>query len=510
MLARAGMVPLEIDTRSLNFQEHTQRQNLCIVLSHLLRIRILSLIGVPAISRDVLAALIAHPAPLLESFTHSTEKEEFTMILPDDIFQGGQVPRLKKLSLIGCNFSRTSPLFRNSLTSLSLRCGNEMALPSMSNLLDVLRRMSLLERLALAVPVFPFVTSFEADSTPLLDRRVPLLHLRDLNLEGNVLDCYEFVSHLIIPPSSNITTELYHDDKTDYTSSFTAMCGITRLLCLENTPKARSLETEAAPILALRVMNPGGGGLEFEAATDIEEGSGAELEWKHVKYNMSFALLRYESDLCSSLLIKISNDLPLSSLKGLNIRGEFWLSTYDWNHALTPKLNGLHVLQISGPAILGFIEGVKTTIPPLSDIGTLHTTTQVEQIFPLPFMPRLTSLWIENADLRANCELFNGLIDVLKHRKEVEHLPLHTLHLKDCNVHPWQVDELSRWVLSPTLWDQCKHGMDRVSYYILKETYWDEEDEENLVVDSDEGTEPYWHDDDLFEDEIDDDIFFDN
>ncbi|ETW74995.1 hypothetical protein HETIRDRAFT_120472 [Heterobasidion irregulare TC 32-1] len=291
-----------------------------------------------------MAALIAHPAPLLESFTHNTNKEDPSPNFPDNIFQGGQVPRLKELWLIGCIFNWISPLFRDSLTSLSLRY------------------------------------SFQTDSTPLLDCRVPLLHLRDLNLKGNVLDCHEFVRYLIISSSSTITTDLDHDDEdSDYTSSFTAMCGITRLLCLETIPGARSLETEAAPIIALRVMNPGGGGLEFEAATNIEEGSGAELEWKHVEYFTSLTLSRYESDLSSSFLIRISNDLPLSSLKGLNIRGEFWLST-------------LHILQLSGSVIIGFIEGTKTTIPPLSEIGTLHTTTQVEQILPLPFMPRLTSL----------------------------------------------------------------------------------------------------------------------
>ena len=498
MLARAGMVPLEIHAYFPIYRQRIQLQNLCTVLSHLPRIRTLSLLGASTISRDVMAALIAHPAPLLESFTHNTNEEDPSPNFPDNIFQGGQVPRLKELWLIGCNFNWTSPLFRDSLISLSLRCGNDMTLPSMSTLLDILRRMPFLEHLALANPIFPYVDSFQTDSTPLLDCRVPLLHLQDLNLKSNVLDCYEFVRHLIISSSSTITTDLDHDDEdSDYTSSITAMCGITRLLCLETTPGAGSLETEAAPILALRVMNPGGGGLKFEAATDIEEGPGAEWKWKHVKYFMSLTLSRHESDLSSSFLIRISSDLPLSSLKDLSIRGEFWLSMYDWNHVLTPKLNSLHILQISGSAIFGFIEGVKTTIPPLSDIGTLHTTTQVEQILPSPFMPRLTSLWIERADLKGNCELFNGLVDVLKYRKEVAHLPLHTLHLTTCNVSSWQVDELSRWVLSPIKWDQCQGGMDRMLHHALKEAYWEEEES---FVDDDDG---YWTEDygDMFFDE---------
>lgn len=205
MFRRARSAPVDISMNKVKFAvddflfEHLQSPD------NMRNVRTLNLVGPSRLIEG-----LCTPAPSLETLYFNsrrselgvTEDSENLAILPAQLF-ATHAPRLQRAKFIDCRIPWESPVFQQSLVSLTVIIPrhNPDASPSASQLYEQLKRMPLLEELNLRniLPKASSNLTLRPD-----DSALQLSRLKLLSLGGPVPDILQILAMLVFPSTTSL------------------------------------------------------------------------------------------------------------------------------------------------------------------------------------------------------------------------------------------------------------------------------------------------------------------
>ncbi|KAH7919179.1 hypothetical protein BV22DRAFT_1134030 [Leucogyrophana mollusca] len=201
-LSRSAATPLDVQAnlRSCGDQLPQVTRNIAVAIRSFSRIRCLTLLADQATLLEVLP-LFSWCAPHLESLQlindgHIHDEDTSDVIeLPTGLLTM-DAPCLRRVKLEGFHVDWSAFAFR-TLTELSITCVSPTAKPTSSQLSAVLARLPLLRNLALIHVVSNIAPA------PFSEKHVLAFnHLKHLELQGDYVDCVNFLSGLVAPPNA--------------------------------------------------------------------------------------------------------------------------------------------------------------------------------------------------------------------------------------------------------------------------------------------------------------------
>ena len=214
-LVRAKSVPLYMEIRVSQYDDHLFYQFLKEVQEHLPHVRHLSFSAesVRTTFRQLANALVS-PAPTLKFLSLSFREDGnkrlggLSLIIPDlQVLFGGSAPRLSCLKLRHCNISWNSPLLKG-LKHLKILTPLGMTRPELADWLDALDEIPQLKSLTLH-SASPVATHFPFN----VERTVTLQFLAHLDVSSSLLDSVFALMHLVLPALNSLC--LTAEDRTD-------------------------------------------------------------------------------------------------------------------------------------------------------------------------------------------------------------------------------------------------------------------------------------------------------
>lgn len=202
VLQRSRSAPLFVSAHTDSRPGGRKSQSLKVVMESLARIRDLRLTGAPDILERALSVWRG-PAPLLEnvSLTVPTDlglSRQFSPRL--DLFLNGQAERLQRLEMqeypFPWNIVSSFPLLKHLIVSHQL----DDAVPTMTDMLNTLERLPLLEELELRDILPPCLEA--TNYLPGVTRVIALPRLRSVKLSARTQDCTNLLIHLSVHPDA--------------------------------------------------------------------------------------------------------------------------------------------------------------------------------------------------------------------------------------------------------------------------------------------------------------------
>ncbi|KAJ7504369.1 hypothetical protein B0H11DRAFT_1710232, partial [Mycena galericulata] len=383
--------------------------------------------------------------------------------LPDK-FLNGEAPRLRRLELTRFFLPWDSPLMSN-LIHLKIHHPGPTARPSMTDFIDALDRMPLLETLELdnALPeIAEDVTTVSAPTT-----RTALKHLKRISI-GNVsaLECADALNHLSYPTSTSMKISCIGETST--VAAFASLIpALSNVQSAGNPKHFRSL-----------FVNIGFGGMGIRAWTCFVQTGDPPATRPFLDLDLRYLrFMRAESE---ELLTFACKSLPIHGLRALSISTDMHeVETKTWINTFA-DLPTLQTVRLHGEA--------NTLIAALREDVFLDGAAQSQSVSGGLFFPALRNLILDGADFAEPTldTLESTLMERCERKQE-----LWTLSLQDCSrLSPEDVERLED-IVAKVDWDGVEQGFtdeesegDEMSeyngFYSTGGFYWDQED-----VDSD-------------------------
>ncbi|ESK93441.1 hypothetical protein Moror_1722 [Moniliophthora roreri MCA 2997] len=447
MLIRAKSAPLRIDAHlqrhpspspayhSLNLVEEALQD-----ISRVSELRITAEI-------DILEKLFSgqlQQAPLLSTLDiRALELDDDLYFLPDNLF-GGEAPRLRELTLMGCRF-RSDYLFLSKLRSITMHSHRSANSPLPKEFIQALQRMPDLERLDLEgnLPL--------GSSIP--DVVVTLPRLRSVRLSGTLENSVGLLGCLNIPITTSISLEGFAEEPGTLDSLARCLFHFFPL----SLPSGSSSRIVKALTLESTRRNDGA-----RFALTASDYAGQSM------YGPSFTLRLEEalypvSDLSADIIAHVVlGVLPLSHLRDLHLSVNAFTAKHYTKYFGT--LSGLETIRVRG-------NGARGLAASLSESKNVY--------------PSLKKLVFWDVDYQSDSIFFITLVASLRFRLE-QGRPLEKLEIKEA----FNFSKNQRNMLRPVVLELDWDGMVRTAEFEM-----DLEDESDGLSQENDSDE-YYHDDD--------------
>ncbi|KAJ7765442.1 hypothetical protein DFH07DRAFT_810614 [Mycena maculata] len=450
MLKRSKMAPLTIKA---DMTYMTPRM-VNTVHSSLVQISRIGELDVKTGSRSVPEILnLTDTAPYLHSLSLASpgfsQAEHFT--LPDK-FLNGEAPRLRKLELTRFFLPWDSPLMAN-LVHLKIHNPGPTARPSMTEFVQALERMPLLETLELdnALPEIAAGVS----TVSMASSRTALKHLKRLAIANvSALECADVLNHLSYPPTTS--TRISCVGETSTVTAFSAL-----IPALSDVPGQSAGNLKNLRSLYISI---GFGGIVLRGWTCSVQSFDPPATRPFLDLDLRcHRFMRAESE---ELMAFACKSLPIRGLRALSLSTDMheigtktWISTFaDLPTLLTVRLRGEATSLIATLREDVFVKGVKQIprTPAVKHVGRRGSLRNARKsVSGGLFFPALRNLVLEGADFSAPA--LDTFEDALMERCERKQ-ELWTLKLYDCNrLTPDDVERLEHIVVEVD-WDEVEQG----------------------------------------------------
>ncbi|KAJ6591565.1 hypothetical protein DFH09DRAFT_1358138 [Mycena vulgaris] len=389
-LKRSKMAPLTVKA-DLTYMTPRMVNTVHSSLIHISRIGELD---VKTGSRSVPEILnLSDPAPYLHSLCLESpgfsNEQHFT--LPDTFLNGGEAPRLRKLELTRFFLPWDSPLMSN-LIHLKIHHPGSIARPSMSELVEALERMPLLETLELDNALPKIADGVSIVSVPI--NRTALSHLKRLTIANvSALECADALNHFSYPPSTSM--------KISCIGEFSTVAAFSALI-----PALSNAQSGGLKNLRSIAVNIGYGGFAVQGWTSFVQPGAPPRSRAFLELDLKW--LQFMRDEAEGLMAFTCQSLPLRGLRCLSlctdmheIETKTWIRTFgDLPTLVTIRLQGQSSHLIAALREDVIVDGVKQ-IPqalPAKPAGRRSSLrkARAENISGGLFFPALRNLTLED------------------------------------------------------------------------------------------------------------------
>ncbi|KAJ7836527.1 hypothetical protein B0H13DRAFT_2106817 [Mycena leptocephala] len=375
---------------------------------------------------------LTHTAPYLHSLSLASpgyaQEEHFTL---PDTFLNGDAPRLRKLELTRFFLPWDSPLLSN-LFHLKIQNPGPTARPSMTELIEALERMPLLETLELdnALPQL----SADVSSLSVPTARTALSHLKRIVIANvSALECADTLNHLSFDgssPTMKISCVAENSTLADFSALISALSNVQSAA---TTRHLRSL-----------FVNIGFGGMTIRAwSCFVQTGDHPR---GRAFLDFDFKWLRFMRDESEELMASTCKSLPLRGLRGLSLSTDIHeIETKTWIRTFA-DLPALFTVRLHGQSTQ-FIAALGRT-------ASLRRPRAASVSGGL-FFPALRNLIFEDTDFAD--PVLDQLEDALMERCERKQ-DLWSLTLQDCSrLRHEEVERLEN-IVPEVVWDGMELG----------------------------------------------------
>lgn len=356
LLERSKMAPLVIRL-TLGFLKlhHETSVALQSAMEHAPRIRELHIQAPASQMRKIFPNSIPIDAPLLETLHLSNTNY---LPDPDSVYKLPQfdgATRLRRLELCKCNLHWPSPLL-SELTHLKL--DNLDILPTMSQLLDALKKMPNLEILDLKDCLPTLLTDASNPQPP--DRVVSLPCLSFLSLCSQVLECANVLNHLSYPSNALLRLQCKSRNMTA-----TDISSLSPVLSKMRESIRQGIEN---PIRYLSIEQLHPMGLRLRTWTRSAETRSAKSEDSQLEIMVRWLNYARSSE---RVVLRFCHALPITDIDTLYVSNVLmdvgiWLRTFG-------AFKGLKSIHVSGAMACGIIPALSRALDKNSASRDGHT-----------------------------------------------------------------------------------------------------------------------------------------
>ncbi|KAH7916203.1 hypothetical protein BJ138DRAFT_1076053 [Hygrophoropsis aurantiaca] len=487
MLERSKMAPLIIDI-NLTYMTPKVVSGVQTALTHVGRVRELRLVSSKETLEKLLTPISAIPALHMESiyiFTthHHIRIDNYS--LPETLF-GGELPRLRNLSLFGCDVVWGSPIF-NGLTHLNISDLSMSVRSKTAQFFATLNLMPALRTLILkdALPLTP-VTPSDRSPTTVQDMLVALPALDSISLDGAVIDCAFLLAHLIYPrtTSLNLRCRVHGSNLSNLYSIISRMETTNGIDGSDTTPFSKQAPLQS--MLIRTALNESTSTAFIQCSTSVQP---PLFHWaslpsipdsvRNDHFPLTLALL-WESGghLMPDVLSNVCAALPLSRVCHIDSQGSYPLPENIWLEGFRNACQ-LEKLSLSHTPICGLI---KSWISVESGTAT--------------FAPALKSIRLQHIEFdetdAPEVERFRGadpltLLNALKLRAN-QGIPIKELIIENCSNIFAEDIRLLKDIVPRLQWD----SIERHSFNVADEEE-DDDDDSDILYDYENGGFLYGH-----------------